>query len=488
MKFSSPVGANKSLSNLDSVGSAVLALKAPLASPTFTGTVTVPTPSNDTDAATKVYVDGVAQGLSIKESVQVATDAALPANTYANGASGVGATLTAVATGVLTVDGVAVALNDRVLVKNEVTAANNGIYLCTVAGAIGVAYVLTRSVNMNQAAEIPGAFTFTENGTVNDAAGFVVADAGPFTIGTTAINWTQFSGAGQITAGNGISKSGNTLSIDTSVTVDKTTAQTLTNKTLTSPTLTTPALGTPASGVMTNVTEVPAANLLIASQAAGDTLYASSTTAWARIAKGTAGQVYTMNAGATAPEWAAAAGGATALSLIPKPNGMYPDTAGATWLLKTLRTSNTTMYVGQIVVPFAITANKIRAIINNSNGVNGTATVSLYSENGQTRLFSVTSGTISTANSSVELALSAVSISAGIYYIAVNVNSTAQLTMGFYDNPKPDTNDAFNFETQTGVPIMSGTYTITASTAPTTITLANITWAVGSTLYTRLDN
>lgn len=164
-----------------------------------------------TQNAVKTYVDAVAQGLSIKQSVQYATAAALPANTYNNGASGVGATLTGVATGVLTVDGSNVALNDRILVKDEAAPANNGIYLCTVAGALGVAYVLTRSTNMDQAAEIPGAFTFVEDGTVNDGAGFVVADAGPFTIGTTAINWTQFSGAGQITAGAGLTKTGNTI-------------------------------------------------------------------------------------------------------------------------------------------------------------------------------------------------------------------------------------------------------------------------------------
>lgn len=157
------------------------------------------------------YVDSVAQGLSIKESVQVATATALPTNIYNNGASGVGATLTAVATGVLTVDGVNVALNDRVLVKDEVATANNGIYKCTLAGAIGVAYILTRSTNFDQTADVPGAFTFVENGTVNDGAGFVVADAGPYTMGTTAITFTQFSGAGQITAGAGLTKTGNTL-------------------------------------------------------------------------------------------------------------------------------------------------------------------------------------------------------------------------------------------------------------------------------------
>jgi hypothetical protein len=184
---------------------------------TFTGEIVVPTPVNAGDAVTKAYADAISLGLSIKGSVQEATAAALPANTYSNGASGVGATLTGNATGTLTVDGVTVALNDRVLVQNEATGANNGIYLCTTAGATGVAYVLTRATDMNTAAKIPGAFTFVEAGTVNSGAGFVVASAGPFTVGTAAISFTQFSGAGEITAGTGLSKSGNTISLFTPV-------------------------------------------------------------------------------------------------------------------------------------------------------------------------------------------------------------------------------------------------------------------------------
>jgi hypothetical protein len=167
---------------------------AALAGAAFSGEVTVQTPVNPSDAVTKAYADAIAQGLSVKPSVQEATAAALPANTYSNGASGVGATLTGVATGVLTVDGIAVSLNDRVLVKNEAAAASNGIYTCTTAGALGVAYILTRATDMNTAAEIPGAFCFVEQGTANAGAGFVVASEGPFTIGTTAINWTKFSG------------------------------------------------------------------------------------------------------------------------------------------------------------------------------------------------------------------------------------------------------------------------------------------------------
>lgn len=166
-----------------------------------------------TQNAVKSYVDATAQGLSVKNSVLLATTAALPANIYSNGASGVGATLTGVATGVLAVDGVNVALNDRVLVKDEVTGANNGIYLCTVAGAVGVAYVLTRATDFDQPAEVPGAFTFVETGTTNVDSGWVCTTNPTVTIGTTSIDFTQFSGAGQITAGAALTKTGNTLDV-----------------------------------------------------------------------------------------------------------------------------------------------------------------------------------------------------------------------------------------------------------------------------------
>jgi hypothetical protein len=183
-----------------------LALKAPLASPTFTGTVTVPTPVNDTDASSKAYVDATAQGLSVKQSVRLATAAALPAVTL------VGSTLVAVGLGVLTIDGQAVALNDRVLVKDQVAQAQNGIYKCTTAGTSLVAFVLTRATDSDSSAEIVGAFAFVEEGTANSDSGFVNTNTGTITIGTTAITYTQFSGAGEITAGAGLSKSGNTLS------------------------------------------------------------------------------------------------------------------------------------------------------------------------------------------------------------------------------------------------------------------------------------
>ncbi len=186
---------------------------AALAGAAFSGEVTVQAPVNPFDAVTKSYADAIAQGLSVKPSVQEATASALPSNTYANGTAGVGATLTATANGALTVDGTAVSASDRVLVQNEGTASHNGIYTVTATGSGGAPYVLTRAADMNTAAQAPGAFAFCEQGAVNAGAGFAVASPGPFTIGTTAITWTQFSGAGEVTAGTGLSKSGNTIGL-----------------------------------------------------------------------------------------------------------------------------------------------------------------------------------------------------------------------------------------------------------------------------------
>lgn len=170
-------------------------------------------PSNPQDAATKSYVDSVAAGLSPKPSVVNATTIPLPANVYVNGALGIGATLTATNNGALIVDGVTNAVLDRILVKNEAAPANNGIYVVTATGSGILPYILTRATDNNQASEFDGAFVFVESGTVNVSSGWVCTATGTVVMGTTAINWTQFSGAGEITVGTGLTQTGNTISV-----------------------------------------------------------------------------------------------------------------------------------------------------------------------------------------------------------------------------------------------------------------------------------
>ena len=201
-------------------GEVDLTTKANLASPTFTGTVTVPTPTNATDAVTKSYADAIKQGLDIKDSVRVASTADIAIATALINAS--------------VIDGVTVATGDRVLLKNQTAGAENGIYVVVASG------VASRSTDASTSTDVTsGMYTFVSEGTVSASMGFVLTTADPITLATTALTLTQFSGAGQITAGAGLTKTGNTLAINTDV-ATLTGSQTLTNKTLTSPTVNSP--------------------------------------------------------------------------------------------------------------------------------------------------------------------------------------------------------------------------------------------------------
>ena len=157
-------------------------------------------PTAPDHAATKRYVDAVANGLDLKASVRAATTTVLPNNpTYANGAAGVGATLTADSNvAFAAVDGVTLVLNDRLLVKNQATAAHNGIYTLTTVGSGSEPWVLTRATDADQAStEVSaGMFTFVEEGTTNLGRGYVLITANPITIGTTGLSFTQFSDSG----------------------------------------------------------------------------------------------------------------------------------------------------------------------------------------------------------------------------------------------------------------------------------------------------
>lgn len=166
-------------------------------------------PSGAQDAATKSYVDALVNGAEWKQQSRLATTAALPSNNYSNGASGVGATLTGVAFGALTIDGVTPTVGDRVLVKNEATPANNGIYTVTTVGAIATLYVLTRATDYNQAAEVSaGTATFVTEGTANADTAWVQTTTGTITMGSTSLVFVQFgSGGGGVTS---INKTGST--------------------------------------------------------------------------------------------------------------------------------------------------------------------------------------------------------------------------------------------------------------------------------------
>ena len=169
-----------------------------------------------TQKATKAYVDGKIQGVTWKAPVQNATTSALP--TYTQAGSGVGATLTESVNGVLVaIDGVTNVVGDRLLVKNE-TAGNapfNGIYTVTNVGSAGTKWVLTRATDFDQAGEIAGSAVLSEGGTTNVNQGYVIDSNVAYTVDTTAIAFVQFTGVSDITAGTGIVKSGNQISIDT---------------------------------------------------------------------------------------------------------------------------------------------------------------------------------------------------------------------------------------------------------------------------------
>ena len=189
-------------------------------SPHGTGTVIVPSGYEDragfTDnsLANKMYVDQVAQGLDTKPSCKIATTENLSA-TYNNGSLGVGATLTNNSTqAVLVLDSTAANTDDRVLVKDQTDATQNGIYTVTNTGSGSTNWVLTRATPEDQPAELSGgAFVFVEEGVLNANNGYTFTHTGVPTFGTTNLDVSQFSGAGQITAGAALTKDGNQLDV-----------------------------------------------------------------------------------------------------------------------------------------------------------------------------------------------------------------------------------------------------------------------------------
>lgn len=191
-------------------------------------------PTQSTHAATKNYVDTVAEGLSVKPAVLAATSSNL-SGTYDNGTGGIDATLNLGPLATLDIDGVTTWQEfDGVLVKDQTNAFENGRYFVTQVGDATTDWILNRCPACDEADEIPSAYVFVQEGTQYNATGWVAEVENPstFTVGTDDITWIQFSGAGTYTAGNGLTLNGTEFEIDTTITADIDSAQTLTNKSI----------------------------------------------------------------------------------------------------------------------------------------------------------------------------------------------------------------------------------------------------------------
>lgn len=254
-------------------------------------------PTLNLQAATKQYVDtAVSTGLHLHQPVLVATTANLTA-TYNNGTSGVGATLTNSGAQVaLSIDGVSLSVNDRVLVWQQSAPAQNGIYVVTTVGSGATNWVLTRASDANTYAPQSdtglggGDYFYVQSGTTGAGDSYVCTNDGTITFGTTAITFAQFSGAITYVGGTNIDVTGQTISLTGTV-----------------------AATNGGTGTATVTT--------------GDLLYGSGTNTWGKLAAGTAYKSLVMNAGGTNVEW-----NAVALNQSGAVSGALPATNGGTGL------------------------------------------------------------------------------------------------------------------------------------------------------------
>lgn len=255
--LATPSSANLAATVTDETGSGLLVFATgPTISLGSASTAVTQTPGdNSTKIATTAYADNAAQSVGGKEAAKYATTAALPSIIYANGSSGVGATLTGVALAALSVDGASPIVGDRILVKNQASTFQNGIYTVTATGSGIAVFVLTRTTDFDQSTDIKtGQAVFVTAGSTLASTTWDVNSADNPVMGTDPITFVQSAGPGSFVAGNGIAITGNSIAIDTAITVDKNTAQALTNKDLTSLTNTFPTLNQNTTGSAAKLT------------------------------------------------------------------------------------------------------------------------------------------------------------------------------------------------------------------------------------------
>lgn len=211
----SGIGITSSTVNSTTVGATTPSSGAFTSVAMTSGTITT-APSSGTDIVNKTYADSIAAGINFHQSCVYATTAALPANTYNNGSSGVGATITANANGALVIDGHTFVsptdLNKRVLIKNEGTTANNGVYTVTQVGDGSNPFILTRATDFNTAGSgvnqiDAGDFFLITAGTANANTSWVQQTPLPITVGSTGIVFTQFGTPITYSPGTGLNES-----------------------------------------------------------------------------------------------------------------------------------------------------------------------------------------------------------------------------------------------------------------------------------------
>jgi hypothetical protein len=270
-------GANSAAGARTNLGLGTIATQNASAVAITGGTITgMPSPSSGPDVANKTYVDSVAgAGINPLASSRLATVAILPNTpTYANGASGVGATLTAGANTTLSIDSVVANLNDVVLIKNQASAFQNGIYTVTNAGSGAAAWVLTRATYFDQAAEMKNnSLTAVTAGSTNASSTWIMSPA-VATVGTDALNWTLFnsSAGGGVTIGTTTvagGTSGRVVFDNAGIAGEYPITGTAGNVVMsTSPTIATPTISSPTiSGTITAPNLVTNTNLAQASAA-----------------------------------------------------------------------------------------------------------------------------------------------------------------------------------------------------------------------------
>ena len=332
-------------------------------------------PTDDQDAATKLYVDQTAQGLDPKGSCRVATTADL-GGTY----NGINKTMTGPAAP-LVIDGVELAVGNRVLVKDQTSgngASENGIYTVTNAGTYSVAWVLTRAIDFNTSAKAtPGSFAFIEEGTTNKDTGWVMTADAPVALDTTLLTWTQFSGAGSYSAGRGIVQNGsvfhfaqntdyttNSIPYATGATTIGFTAAGTAHQILRVPAGGgAPNFGAIDIGQVASVTGILAASnggTGNASYEVGDLLYASGVMALSRLAAAATGNVLISGGVASAPSW-------NKVGLTTHVTGILPLANGGTGL--SAWTTNGVFYGGASAMGQTAAPASGQLLVGNGSGV-----------------------------------------------------------------------------------------------------------------------